>query len=167
MQTIHSSTFIAPSAVIIGNVTIGKNCGVFPNAVIRGDSNQITIDDGSNVQDCSVVHVDAEHAVSIGKSVSIGHGAVVHGATIEDDCLIGMHATILNGAHIGYGSVIGAGALVLADTKIPEHSLVLGVPGKIVKQDKTLLTMIQSNAEVYRKLAQKHKQGIYKNYTSD
>ena len=98
MPKIHKSSFIAPNAVIIGNVTIGKNCGVFPNAVIRGDENSIVIGDGSNIQDCCVIHTDAEHQVKIGKNVTIGHAAVIHGATIVDDCLIGIHATVLNGA---------------------------------------------------------------------
>ena len=104
MSKIHKSSFIAKSAVIIGDVTIGKNCGVFPHAVIRGDDNSIEIDDGSNVQDCCVIHVDTEHNTSIGKNVSIGHLAMIHGATIEDNCLIGIHSTVLNGAKIRSGS---------------------------------------------------------------
>ena len=88
--TIHPSTYIDESAIIIGNVTIGKNCGIFPNAVIRGDENSITIQDGSNIQDCCIIHVDESHSVTIGKQVSIGHGSIIHGATIEDNCIIGM-----------------------------------------------------------------------------
>ena len=112
MPKIHKSSFIAPNAVIIGNVTIGENCGVFPNAVIRGDENSIVIGDGSNIQDCCIIHTDAEHQVKIGKNVTIGHAAMIHGATILDDCLIGIHATVLNGARISSGSIIGACALV-------------------------------------------------------
>jgi carbonic anhydrase/acetyltransferase-like protein (isoleucine patch superfamily) len=130
---IHESSFIDKTAVIIGNVKIGKNCGVFPNAVIRGDQNSIEIGDGSNIQDCCVLHVDAYHTTKIGKNVSIGHSAMIHGATIEDNCIIGIHATVLNGAKIGQGSVIGANALVTADMTIPKNSLVLGVPGNVVK----------------------------------
>jgi carbonic anhydrase/acetyltransferase-like protein (isoleucine patch superfamily) len=137
---------------------------VFPHAVIRGDENTIIIDEGSNIQDCCVIHTDAEHQVIIGKSVSVGHAAMIHGATIEDECLIGIHSTVLNGAHIGRGSMIGAGAVVLADMKIPENSLVLGVPGKIVKQDPTMVESIKKNAETYRKLSQKHKQGLYESF---
>jgi len=165
MPKIHKSSFIAPNAVIIGNVTIGENCGVFPNAVIRGDENSIVIGDGSNIQDCCVIHTDAEHQVKIGKNVTIGHAAMIHGATILDDCLIGIHATVLNGARIGSGSIIGACALVTEDMVVPEHSLILGVPGKIIKQDPQFVDMIRKNAEIYQKLSQKHKQGTYSIFT--
>lgn len=153
---IHKSSFIAKTAVILGDVKIGKNCGVFPNAVIRGDQNSIEIDDGSNIQDCCVIHCDKEHSVRIGKNVSIGHGAVVHGAKIGDNCLIGINATVLNGAEIGSGTIIGANALVTTDMKIPENSLVLGVPGKVIKQDKKFADMARSNAETYQKIAKEH-----------
>jgi len=166
MLKIHKSSFIAPNAVIIGNVTIGENCGVFPNAVIRGDENSIVIGDGSNIQDCCVIHTDAEHQVKIGKNVTIGHAAMIHGATILDDCLIGIHATVLNGAKIGSGSIIGACALVTEDMVVPEHSLILGVPGKIIKQDPQFVDIIRKNAEIYQKLSQKHKQGTYSIFTS-
>ncbi|MDH7516909.1 MAG: gamma carbonic anhydrase family protein [Candidatus Thermoplasmatota archaeon] len=156
---IHKSSFVAKTAVIIGNVKIGKNCGIFPNAVIRGDENSIKIDDGSNIQDCCVIHCDREHSVRIGKNVSLGHGAVIHGATIGDDCIIGINATVLNGAEIGRGTIIGANALVTTDMKVPENSLVLGIPGKIIKQDKKFAEMARSNAEIYQKLAKEHMQG--------
>jgi carbonic anhydrase/acetyltransferase-like protein (isoleucine patch superfamily) len=166
MPKIHKSSFIAPNAIIIGNVTIGENCGVFPNAVIRGDENSIVIGDGSNIQDCCVIHTDAEHQVKIGKNVTIGHAAMIHGATILDECLIGIHATVLNGARIGSGSIIGACALVTEDMVVPEHSLILGVPGKIIKQDPQFVDIIRKNAEIYQKLSQKHKQGIYSIFAS-
>ena len=156
---IHKSTFVHESAVIIGNVIIGKNCGIFPQAVIRGDQNKIEIEDGSNVQDCCVIHCDEEHGVKIGKNVSIGHCAMIHGATIEDNVLIGIHSTILNGALIRQGSIIGANALVKSDMKVPENSLVLGIPGKIIKKDKEFRQIAMRNAEVYKKLSQKHKKG--------
>jgi len=166
MPKIHKTSFIAPNAIIIGNVTIGKNCGIFPNAVIRGDENSIVIGAGSNIQDCCVIHTDAEHQVKIGKNVTIGHAATIHGATILDDCLIGIHATVLNGARINSGSIIGACALVTEDMVVPEHSLILGIPGKIIKQDPQFVDMIRKNAEIYQKLSQKHKQGIYSIFTS-
>jgi carbonic anhydrase/acetyltransferase-like protein (isoleucine patch superfamily) len=167
MMKIHKSSFIAPSAVIIGNVTIGKDCGVFPNAVIRGDENSIVIGDGSNIQDCCVIHTDAEHQVRIGRNVTIGHAAMIHGATISDDCLIGIHATVLNGAQIGAGSIIGACALVTEEMVIPQQSLVLGVPGKVIKQNPLFIDTIRKNAAIYQKLAQKHKQGTYDSYPSE
>ena len=161
MPKIHESSFVAESAVVIGEVTIGKNCGIFPNAVIRGDQNYIKIDDGSNVQDCCVIHTDEKHFVEIGKNVSLGHASVIHGAIVEDDCLIGIHATVLNGAHIKSGSIIGANALVKADMEIPENSLVLGIPGKVIKKDEKLIEMIRSNAKIYQRLSHNHKKGKY------
>ena len=161
---IHKSSFIAKTAVIIGDVTIGKNCGVFPYAVIRGDENSIKIDDGSNVQDCCIIHCDKEHSVKIGKNVSLGHAAVIHGATIGDDCLIGINATILNGAKIERGSIVGANALVTTDMDVPENSLVLGVPGKVIKQDEKFRQQARENAEIYQKLSQEHKKGKHPVY---
>lgn len=166
MLKIDKSSFIAPNAVIIGNVTIGMNCGVFPNAVIRGDENSIMIGDGSNIQDCCIIHTDAEHQVKIGKNVTIGHAAMIHGATILDDCLIGIHATVLNGAIINRGSIIGACALVTENMVVPEHSLILGVPGKVIKQDPQFIDVIRKNAKNYQKLSQKHKQGMYPIYNA-
>ena len=167
MFKIDKSSFIAPSAVLIGDVTIGKHCGVYPHAVIRGDQNSIEIGDGSNVQDCCVIHTNNVFPVKIGKNVSIGHLAMIHGAIIEDECLIGINATVLNGARIGSGSVIGASALVTAGADIPKNSLVLGVPGKVIKQDEGLLEMIRSNAETYKTLSQKHLQGNFSVYKQD
>lgn len=161
MPKIHHSSYVAPSAIILGDVTIGKNCGVFPHAVIRGDEGSIVIGDGSNIQDCCILHTDAEHTVTIGKNVTVGHAAVIHGAAIEDDCLIGIHATVLNGARIQSGSIIGACALVTENMLVPPQSLVLGVPGKVIKQDPQYVDMIRNNAQIYQDLAQKHKQGNY------
>ena len=167
MIKIDDSSFVDPNAVIIGNVTIGKNCGIYPNAVIRGDENTIEIGDGSNVQDCCVIHVNEEFHVKIGKNVSIGHCAMIHGAIIEDNCLIGINSTILNGAKIGSGSVIGANALVTAGMVVPKNSLVLGVPGKVIKEDKSLIDMIKENAYKYQELTQRHKQKSYDIYKHD
>jgi carbonic anhydrase/acetyltransferase-like protein (isoleucine patch superfamily) len=165
MPSIHKTSFIAESAVIIGNVIIGEKCGVFPNAVIRGDENEIVIGDGSNIQDCCIIHTDANHKVMIGKNVTVGHAAMIHGATIEDECLIGIHATVLNGAKIGTGSIVGACALVTENMVVPDHSLVLGVPGKIIKQDLRYVDQIRKNAEIYQRLSQKHKQESHPIYS--
>jgi carbonic anhydrase/acetyltransferase-like protein (isoleucine patch superfamily) len=162
----QKSTYIDPSAVIIGNVSFGPKCSVFPHAVIRGDENAIFIDEGSNIQDCCVIHADKEHAASIGKHVSIGHGAIVHGATIEDNCIIGIHATILNGAIIKKGSIIGANALVTSDKVIPKYSLVLGVPAKVVKQDKRFEQQAKENADTYIRLRDDYLNNKYPRYTS-
>jgi carbonic anhydrase/acetyltransferase-like protein (isoleucine patch superfamily) len=161
---IGESSFVAKSAVIIGNVVIGENCGIWENAVIRGDLNEIKIGDGSNIQDCCVIHTSEKYPVKIGKNVSIGHGAIIHGAIIEDDCLIGMNSTILNGARIGKGSLVGANTLVKEEMDVPNNSLVLGVPGKIVKKDEGLVRGIILNAESYRRLAREHKEGKYDSF---
>jgi len=161
---IHKSTFIDKTAVIIGNVKIGKNCGIFPNAVIRGDENSIEIGEGSNIQDNCIIHVNATHKTKIGKNVSIGHGAMVHGAIVEDDCIIGINSTVLDGAKIGKGSIVGANALVTTNMIIPENSLVLGVPGKVVKQDKEFREKALLNAKTYQQLSMEHKEGKYQKY---
>lgn len=162
--TIDESAYIDKTAVIIGNVKIGKNCGVYPNAVIRGDQNRIEIDDGSNIQDGAVIHLDTLHEVKIGKNVSIGHAAVVHGATIEDDCIIGINSTILNGAKIGKGSIIGANSIVTENIEIPEYSLVIGVPGKVVKNDKKFQIFAKKNSETYQKLSMEYKSNKFHRY---
>lgn len=164
MVQIDSSAFIASTAVIIGDVTIGKECGVFPHAVIRGDQNSIVIDEGSNVQDCCVIHTDKDHEVCIGKNVSLGHSCVIHGAHLEDTVLVGIHATVLNGARIGKGTIIGANALVTTNMVVPPYSLVLGVPGKIMKQDEKFMDKILSNAEQYRTISKSHINNEYEYY---
>ena len=153
---IHSSAFVSKNAVIIGNVKIGKDCGIYPCAVIRGDENSIIIGDGTNVQDCCVIHTDEDHKVRIGNNVSIGHCAMIHGATIEDDCLIGINSTILNGAKIGKGSIIGANALVKEYSVVPENSLVIGIPGKVIKQDKSIREKARINAAEYKRISKSH-----------
>ena len=164
LPVIDKSSFVAKTAVIIGNVKIGKNCGIYPCAVIRGDENSIEIGDGSNVQDCCILHVDADHKIKIGKNVSIGHGAMVHGATIEDECIVGINATVLNGANIGRGTVIGANALVTTNMKVPKNSLVVGIPGKVQKLEEKLKDIISFNAKEYKRLSKEHKDGKYQRF---
>lgn len=162
---IHPSCFVAESAVIIGNVVIEKGCAIFPNAVIRGDLNSIVIGEGSNVQEHCAIHCTKEFPTTIGKNVSVGHGAVVHGVKVGDDCIIGVHSTILDGAEIGAGTLIGANALVTSGMKIPPKSLVIGVPAKVVKESDELLNVIRRNADVYHRLREEHlagKHGIFR-----
>ncbi len=162
---VHDSCFVHKTAVIIGDITIGKNTGVWPNAVIRGDQNSIFIGDNSNVQDNCVIHVDDVNSTKIGNNVSLGHGAVVHGATIEDNVIVGMKAVVLNGSVIGHGSIIAAGALVKEGAEIPPNSLVVGVPGKIVREgDKSLEEYALKNAQTYVELAKRHKDGEFQQY---
>ncbi|MCE9608718.1 MAG: gamma carbonic anhydrase family protein [Chthoniobacter sp.] len=130
---IHPSAFIAPSADLIGDVTLSEESSVWFGAVLRGDINRILIGPRSNVQDGAVVHLADDYGAFVGELVTVGHKAVLHACTVADEVLIGMGAIILDGAEIGARSIIGAGALVTGGTKIPPGSLVLGSPGKIVR----------------------------------
>ena len=126
--------FVAPTAAVVGDVTLGAGASVWYGASLRGDVHWIEVGAGSNVQDNATVHVSrGTHPCRIGARVTIGHNAVVHGCTVEDDCLIGMGAIVLDGAVIGAGSLVGAGALVTMNTVIPPHSLVIGSPAKAVR----------------------------------
>lgn len=147
---INETVFVAENAAIIGDVIIGAKASVWYGAVLRGDSDSIRIGAGTNVQDNAVVHVDPGFPVSIGDDSIVGHLALVHGATIENNVLVGMHSTILNGAHIGEFSIVGANALVTSNTIIPPKSLVLGSPAKVVKEltDKQI-DHIKRNAAAY------------------
>lgn len=129
----HDSVFVAKGAMVIGDVKIGEESSVWYHTVIRGDIHRIRIGQRTNVQDHCTLHVTRRDPLVVGDEVTIGHRAVVHGCTVEDLCLIGIGAVVLDGAVIGRGSVIGAGAVVPPGTAVPPHSLVLGVPGKVVR----------------------------------
>jgi len=130
---IHEEAYIAPTADVVGRVTIHKDASVWHGAVIRGDVNEVVIGERTNVQDLTVIHEADDYGVFIGSDVTIGHGAIVHACTIENNCLIGMGAIILDGAHIEENVIIGAGALVTGGKRIPRNSMVLGSPGKVVR----------------------------------
>ena len=133
MPQIHESAFVAEGAKIIGDVVLKANSSIWYNSVCRGDINQIIIGERSNIQDNSVIHLENDQGVIIGNDVTVGHNAIIHGCTINDGALIGMGAIIMNSAIIGRGAVIGAGAVVKENMNVPELSLVVGVPGKIIK----------------------------------
>lgn len=146
----------------MGDVTLGERVSVWPTAVIRGDTAPITIGDDSNVQDGTIVHVDHGVPTTIGKRVAIGHRAIVHGATIEDDCLIAMGAILLNNVHVGAGSIVGAGAVCREGMVIPPRSLVLGVPGRVVRQTTDEeVERIRRTVESYLDLQQRHAKGEF------
>lgn len=156
---IEADVFLAPNASVIGRVTMGRGSSAFYGAVLRGDTENISVGNGSNLQDNVVVHADPGFPTSIGSGVSVGHGAVIHGCTVENDCLIGMGATIMNGAVIGTGSLIAGGAVVLEGTRIPPRSLVAGVPAKVRREiGEDELDGIRLNAAHYLELAQAHRQ---------
>jgi carbonic anhydrase/acetyltransferase-like protein (isoleucine patch superfamily) len=132
LPRVHPSAFIDASAQVIGDVEIGEESSVWMCVVIRGDVNRIRIGRRSNVQDGTIVHVMKDtHPTGIGDDVTIGHGAVVHGCTVEDRCLIGMGAILLNGVTVGSGSIVAAGTLLPEGTQVPPRSLVMGSPGKV------------------------------------
>lgn len=145
------SAFVAEGARIIGAVRLAEGASVWYNAVLRADSDSITVGAGSNLQDNVSVHVDAGHPVTIGANVSVGHNAVVHGCTIGDAALIGMGATVLTGAVIGDGCLVAAGAVVLEGTVVPPGSLVAGVPAKVRRElTEAERAGIRQNAQIYR-----------------
>jgi len=132
LPSVHPTAFVDDSAQVIGDVEIGEESSVWMSAVVRGDIHRIRIGRRSNIQDGTVVHVmNRTHPTTIGDNVTVGHGALLHGCTIEDRCLIGMGAILLNGAHIGSESIVAAGTLVVEEMNVPPRSLVIGSPGKV------------------------------------
>jgi len=156
---IDATAWVAPNATLIGGVTLGDSAGVYYGAVLRADSDDITIGPWSNIQDNAVVHCDPGSPTIVGGGVSVGHGAVLHGCVIEDDCLIGMSATVLNGAVIGKGSLVAAGSVVLENTVIPPGSLVAGVPASVRRGlSKEEINDIRDNARRYAELSSLHRE---------
>jgi carbonic anhydrase/acetyltransferase-like protein (isoleucine patch superfamily) len=156
--SVPESAWVAPNGTLVGNVSLGEEASVFYGAVLRGDVDSITIGARSNIQDNVSIHCDSGIPTTVGSGVSVGHSAVLHGCTVEDDCLIGMSATVLNGAVIGTGSLIAAGAVVLEGTIIPPGSLVAGVPAK-VRRELTAdeVAKVRHNATHYVELSRAHR----------
>jgi carbonic anhydrase/acetyltransferase-like protein (isoleucine patch superfamily) len=151
---VDPTAYVAENATLVGRVTIAAGASVWFGAVMRGDTDDLVLGERSNLQDNVVVHADPGSPAIIGSGVSVGHGAVVHGCRIDDDCLIGMNATVLNGAVIGSGSLVAAGAVVLEGTIIPPRSLVAGVPAKVRREiSDDELAAIRSNADNYAERA--------------
>lgn len=159
---IHDSVFIANTASIIGDVTIAENCGIWFGAVLRSDMAPIKIGKNCNIQDHVVVHVDFGVPALIEDNVSIGHGAIIHGATVRKNCVIGMHATLLNGAEIGENCFVAAGAIVMQGQIIPPNSVIMGVPAKVKRQaDEQTLIAIRRNWEIYCDYAREYRKSKY------
>ena len=154
---IHESVFRAEGSRILRKVAIGEKSSVWFNAVVRGDEGVIRIGKRTNVQDAAIIHSGYNHVVEIGDSVTIGHGAIVHGCTIGSCTLIGMGSVIMTGAEIGEHCIVGAGSLVVGGTVVPDRSLILGRPAKVVRQikDEEVL-FIQENADKYVELAESY-----------
>src|SRR3972149_162130 len=135
LPRVHPTAYIDQSAQVIGDVEIGEESSIWMGAVVRGDVHRIRIGRRSNIQDGTIVHVMRDtHPTTVGDNVTIGHAVVIHGCTIEDQCLIGIGAIVLNGARIGSGSIVAAGTLIVEDMQVPPRSLVMGSPGKIKRQ---------------------------------
>lgn len=145
-----ADVFVAPGAALVGDVSLGEGVSVWYGCVLRGDVNRIVVGARSNLQDGTVVHLGDTDPTVVGEDVVVGHRAVLHGCTVEDGCLIGIQATVLDGCRIGRGSIVGAGAVVPAGTVVPPHSLVLGTPGKVVR------TLEPSLEDFHRALAGKY-----------
>jgi len=158
--TVGPGAWIAPGAVVTGDVELGADASVWFGCIVRGDIAAIRVGQRTNIQDLSVVHVDTDQPCDIGSDVGVGHRAIIHGCTIGNGCLIGMGAIILSHAVIGADSVIGAGAVVREGTVIPPRSLVVGVPGRIIRQvDDELLVRARRTVEHYLVLKDAHREG--------
>lgn len=162
---IHPTCFIHPSSHIIGDVTLERDVSIWVGALLRGDLSSIVVEQGTNIQDYAVMHVDPHDPVVVGRDCTIGHGAVVHGCTIGDECLVGIHSVVMNRAKVGRGSIIGANAVVPRAMDIPEGSLVLGTPAKVVRSgDPGLLEQIREAKALYERLVKEHREGKYPSY---
>jgi phenylacetic acid degradation protein len=134
IPVVHESSFVHPLAAVTGNVIIGKNCYIGPGAAIRGDWGQIVLEDGVNIQENCTVHMFPGKSITLKESAHVGHGAIIHGANLGRNCLIGMNSVIMDDAEIGDESIVGAMSFVKAETIIPKRSLVVGNPAKVVKE---------------------------------
>ena len=162
MPTIHPTSFVAPTAVVIGSVTLGADSSVWYQAVLRADLAPIDVGAETNIQDGTIVHVDTGMPCTVGRRVGVGHRVILHGCVVEDECLIGMGAVVLNRVRIGTGSVVAAGAVIPEGMVIPPRSLVMGVPGRIVRQvDAELSQRIAATWARYVELARDHREGRY------
>lgn len=156
-NTRSKATFIAENATVRGDVSLGEQVSIWFGAVVRADKDRIIIGDRSNIQDNVVLHTSAGHPLRIGKDVSVGHGAILHGCTIADRVLVGMGAIVLNGARIGEDSLLGAGTVVTEGMEIPRGSVVVGIPGKIIKEvSADQKNHIVENAQNYWNLAKNY-----------
>jgi carbonic anhydrase/acetyltransferase-like protein (isoleucine patch superfamily) len=157
MAKIGNNTFIAPNAIIVGDVEIGDGVSIWYGTVIRADLNKVVIQKNANIQDNVVIHVSKEHGTFIGENASIGHLAMVHGSMIENNVIIGIGAVTLNGSEIGEGSIVSAGAVVTERSIIPPRSLVMGIPAKIVRSGIDIEKTAIENGEEYQRLRELHK----------
>jgi carbonic anhydrase/acetyltransferase-like protein (isoleucine patch superfamily) len=159
---IDPTAFIARGAIVLGDVRLGVDVSLWYNAVVRGDTERIEIGDQTNIQDLSMVHADPGFCCLVGRRVTVGHRVILHGCVVEDDCMIGMGAILLNGVRVGSGSVVGAGAVLVEGMEVPPRSLVLGVPGRVVRQvDDAMRDRIEHAWRHYVAEAGRHRAGDF------
>jgi carbonic anhydrase/acetyltransferase-like protein (isoleucine patch superfamily) len=157
VQRIHESVWIAPGAQLYGRIEIGEGSSVWPYCVIRSECREVRVGRATNLQDFVMIHVGYEEPTIVGDFCSVAHHATIHGATIEDDCLIGIQAVVMNGARIGRGSIVAPGAIVTEGSVIPPHSIVAGVPARVVRsrdasaENRLNALHYQRNAQAYRR----------------
>ena len=162
MPSIHPTAFIASTAAVMGDVTIGADSSVWYGAVLRGDMAAIVIGSQTNLQDGTIVHVDDGAPCRVGSRVGVGHRVILHGCTVEDDCLIGMGSVLLNKVHVGAGSVVAAGAVLPEGMQVPPRSLVMGVPARVVRPvDERLAARIAETWSHYVGQARAHREGRF------
>ena len=151
---------------MLGDVSLGRDASIWYNCVVRGDMAPITIGDETNIQDLTMIHVDAGVPCTIGRRVAVGHGAILHGCTVEDESLIGMGAVLLNSVHVGTGSLVAAGAVVREGTRVPPGSLVVGVPARVAR-DVTVaeIDRMRQTWEHYVREARRHRSGAVQRHT--
>jgi carbonic anhydrase/acetyltransferase-like protein (isoleucine patch superfamily) len=159
---IDPTAFIAPGAIVLGDVHIGAAASVWYNSVIRGDAERISIGQETNIQDLTMLHADPGIPCLVGNRVTVGHRVILHGCVIEDDCMIGMGAVLLNNVRLGRGSIVGAGAVLLEGTQIEPGSLVVGLPGRVVRKvDDSSRRRIEHAWRHYIEQAQRHRAGTF------
>jgi len=161
VELLGEGHFVAPNATLIGSVVLHDRSSVWFNAVLRGDSEPIVIGEDSNVQDGTIMHTDPGMPVSVGRGVTIGHMAMLHGCEVGDNSLVGIKATVLNGARIGKYCLIGAGALITEDKQIPDYSMVLGSPGRVVRElDPERIEMLHEAAQIYVRKSRVYRESL-------
>lgn len=159
---IDPTAFIARGAIVLGDVHLGVDASLWYNAVVRGDTERIVIGDQTNIQDLAMVHADPGFPCLVGRRVTVGHRVILHGCVIEDECMIGMGAILLNGVRVGSGSVVGAGAVLVEGMAVPSGSLVLGVPGRVVRQaDDAMRERIEHAWQHYVAESHRHRAGEF------
>lgn len=161
IPVVHESSFVHPLAAVTGNVIIGKDCYIGPGAAIRGDWGEIILEDGVNVQENCTVHMFPGKSITLKRGAHVGHGAVIHGANLGENCLIGMNSVIMDDAEIGDECIIGAMAFVKAETKIPKRSLVVGNPAKIIKEvSDDMIAWKTAGTKLYQRLPSDCHEGL-------